>query len=128
MDPVVYSVDGRRVHSREDFFDLVGEAVSGPGTYFGKNFDAFSDCLSGGYGTPDDGAFRFVLENANAAREALGYPETLAWLQHKVRNCHPSNVESVKLEIAEAEAERGPTIFDIFVDIFKERLVPLQLH
>ncbi|QOW01711.1 barstar family protein (plasmid) [Rhodococcus pyridinivorans] len=50
----VYFIDGRRIRSLEDFLSVVGEAVSGLGGYFGRNLDAFADCLTGGYGTPED--------------------------------------------------------------------------
>lgn len=32
----VYFIDGRRIRSLEDFLPVVGEAVSGPGGYFGR--------------------------------------------------------------------------------------------
>lgn len=50
----VYFIDGRRIRSLEDFLSVVGEAVSGLGGYFGRNLDAVADCLTGGYGTPED--------------------------------------------------------------------------
>ena len=50
----VYFVDGRRIRSLEDLLSVVGEAVWGPGGYFGRNLDAFADCLTGGYDTPED--------------------------------------------------------------------------
>jgi len=73
----VYVIDGRRIRSLEDFFCVVGETVSGPGGYFGRNLDAFADCLTGGYGTPDDGKFRFVWQYSSESRSALGYAETV---------------------------------------------------
>ena len=54
---MVYLIDGRRVSSLEDFYRVMGEAVNGPGGYFGSNLDAFNDCLRGGCGTPEDGDF-----------------------------------------------------------------------
>lgn len=68
----VYVIDGRLVHSLADFYTIVGEAVSGPGGYFGRSLDAFSDCLIGGYGTPADGRFRFVWQYSGESRSALG--------------------------------------------------------
>ena len=49
---VVYIIDGRQVGNLEDFWRVMGEAVNGPGGYFGSNLDAFNDCLCGGFGTP----------------------------------------------------------------------------
>jgi Barstar (barnase inhibitor) len=45
---VVYVIDGGQVGSLEDFWRVIGEAVNGPGGYFGQNLDAFNDCLRGG--------------------------------------------------------------------------------
>ncbi|MFE2423422.1 barstar family protein [Streptomyces hokutonensis] len=45
-------LNGTQVRTLEDFWRLIGEAVNGPGGYFGKNLDAFADCLSGGFGSP----------------------------------------------------------------------------
>ncbi|WP_258050236.1 barstar family protein [Streptomyces finlayi] len=42
--------------------------MNGPGGYFGRNLDAFADCLSGGTGTPDDGDF----SRAAALRSSTG--------------------------------------------------------
>lgn len=128
MDPVVYVIDGSRISSLDDAFELIGEAVGGPGTYFGKNLDALSDCLVGGYGTPEDRRFRFVLEHSEIARAALGYEETLTWLRQKLLICHPSNVDVVQSEIDAAAAKRGATIFDILLEVFRDREVPLDLR
>jgi RNAse (barnase) inhibitor barstar len=45
-----YRLDGRHVTSQDAFYCAVGEAVNGPGGYFGWNLDALNDCLSGGFG------------------------------------------------------------------------------
>ncbi|WP_017588695.1 barstar family protein [Nocardiopsis ganjiahuensis] len=46
----VFTVDGRRVVDRASFYCAIGEAVNGPGGYFGWNLDALVDCLRGGWG------------------------------------------------------------------------------
>jgi RNAse (barnase) inhibitor barstar len=38
-------IDGKLIHEPLDFFCLFGEAVNGPGGYFGKCLDSFDDCL-----------------------------------------------------------------------------------
>jgi RNAse (barnase) inhibitor barstar len=43
----VYDVRGERIASLEDFYREIGEAINGPGGYFGRNLDAFNDCLAG---------------------------------------------------------------------------------
>jgi hypothetical protein len=45
-----YVLDGRQIRTLEDFWPVIGEAINGPGGHFGRNLDAFTDCLSGGFG------------------------------------------------------------------------------
>ncbi|MFC8527213.1 barstar family protein [Nocardia sp. NPDC057227] len=52
-----FVLDGRFVTDRSGFFCAIGEAVNGPGGYFGSDLDGLADCLRGGFGaTP-----RFAL-------------------------------------------------------------------
>ncbi|MDV3130393.1 barstar family protein [Mycobacterium sp. 21AC1] len=67
-----YRIDGAQVGSKADFFTEIGRAVNGDGGYFGSNFDALADCLRGGFGTPDDGKFRFVMTSYKNVKTALG--------------------------------------------------------
>ncbi|MCP2298911.1 Barstar (barnase inhibitor) [Nocardia amikacinitolerans] len=46
----VFIVDSGSIEDRAGFFCALGEAVNGPGGYFGFNLDALSDCLRGGFG------------------------------------------------------------------------------
>jgi hypothetical protein len=64
-----YDLEGRFVTDIEGFYCAIGEAINGPGGYFGWNLDALDDCLRGGFGarTP----FRLVWHDSNVAREHL---------------------------------------------------------
>ncbi|WP_323188037.1 barstar family protein [Streptomyces sp. NBC_00237] len=64
-----YALDGRHITDRSALFLALGEAVNGPGGYFGGNLDALSDCLSGGFGVTAP----FVLEwgHSDVARTHL---------------------------------------------------------
>ncbi|MGW7092964.1 barstar family protein [Streptomyces sp. NPDC054874] len=64
-------VDGSGFTTRAGFYCALGEAVNGPGGYFGSNRDAVFDCLRT---MRRDGAapFRLVWRNSAASREALG--------------------------------------------------------
>ncbi|MCK8673933.1 barstar family protein [Rhodococcus sp. HM1] len=124
----VYSTDGRRILSLEDFFSAVGGAVSGPGGYFGRNLDAFADCLTGGYVTPADGKFRFIWQHSSEPRSALGYAETVRQLEVRFEHCHPDNKARVRGELDRAIAAEDPTAFDWLVDIFGFRNVELEFQ
>ncbi|MFJ4879585.1 barstar family protein [Streptomyces sp. NPDC088745] len=70
--PIKYVIEGHRITGPAAFWQAVGEAVNGPGGYFGRNRDAFADCLSGGYGTPQDGDFTIEWRDHDVSRRALG--------------------------------------------------------
>jgi RNAse (barnase) inhibitor barstar len=63
-------LDGRHVTDLTSFYCAIGEAVNGPGGYFGSNPMALTDCLRGGWGV--DREFTLVWEHADVARANLG--------------------------------------------------------
>ena len=97
---VVYAIDGSRIGSLEDFWLVMGEAVNGPGGYFGRNLDAFNDCLRGGFGTPGDDDFIVEWHRHEVSRAALGYPETVRQLELRLARCHPSSRPHVQADLA----------------------------
>ncbi|MFI0405828.1 barstar family protein [Actinomadura sp. 3N508] len=64
-----FHLDGRFVTDIEGFYCAIGEAVNGPGGYFGWNLDALHDCLNGGWGA--DSPFRLVWHDSAVARRHL---------------------------------------------------------
>ncbi|GAA4955451.1 hypothetical protein GCM10023205_16680 [Yinghuangia aomiensis] len=68
----VHELDGSEVTDETGFFCALGEAVNGPGGYFGRCLDALDDCLSGGYGarTPFTLVWRHSEVAARHAAEA----------------------------------------------------------
>ncbi|MFD0746605.1 barstar family protein [Phytohabitans flavus] len=64
-----YDLDGRFVTDIEGFYCAIGEAINGPGGYFGWNLDAFGDCLAGRFGARVP--FRLVWHDSAVAREHL---------------------------------------------------------
>lgn len=115
----IYVLDGRRIHTLEDFWAVMGEAVNGPGGYFGRNLDALNDCLAGGFGTPDDDDFTVEWHDHASSRQALGHAETARQLEIRLGRCHHTNRPAVAEELAAARAGKGPTVFDWLVGIFE---------
>jgi RNAse (barnase) inhibitor barstar len=70
-----YHLDGRFVTDVEGFYCAIGEAINGPGGYFGWNLDALDDCLFGGFGVHPP--FRLAWHDSAVAREHLvdGYDQ-----------------------------------------------------
>src|SRR5262245_12196182 len=75
MKPV-YVIDGEKIHDLNDLYRALGEAINGPGGYFGSNLDALDDCLYGGFGTPKGG---FVIEWRNSATSRARLTNTSSW-------------------------------------------------
>jgi RNAse (barnase) inhibitor barstar len=66
---MTYHLDGRDVTDIEGFYCAIGEAVNGPGGYFGWNADALHDCVTGGWGATRP--FRLVWHDSAVARAYL---------------------------------------------------------
>jgi RNAse (barnase) inhibitor barstar len=117
MTKPILEIDGARFDTLEGFYEEVSERLI-PGANWGHNLDAFNDILRGGFGTPEDG---FVLRwvNSDRSREALGYPETIRWLEVKRQRCHPTNVPFVERELEAARRGEGQTVFDILLEIIE---------
>ncbi|MEV0971779.1 barstar family protein [Microtetraspora glauca] len=64
-----YDLDGRFVTDIEGFYCAIGEAINGPGGYFGWNLDALDDCLRGRFGAR--APFRLVWHDSAVARKHL---------------------------------------------------------
>ena len=118
-------IEGAQVTSLERFWDVIGEAVNGPGGYFGRNLDALADCLGGGFGTPDE--FTFEWRDHELSRRHLGYPETVRQLELRLARAHPDNRPAVLADLAAARAGRGPTVFDWLLDVFRDHPGALEL-
>ena len=118
----IYVLDGTRVRTLEDFWRVVLDAFDSPGRqYFGRNLDAFADCLNGGPGGP--GADDYIVEwrDHDVSRENLGYSETVRQLELRLARCHPSNRAVFENRLAAARDQRGQTVFDQLVEIFESR-------
>ncbi|MFE5012059.1 barstar family protein [Streptomyces sp. NPDC056696] len=46
----MFTLDVRYIVDEDSFYCAIGEAINGPGGYFGWNLDALDDCLRGGWG------------------------------------------------------------------------------
>ncbi|WP_406456449.1 barstar family protein [Streptomyces sp. NBC_00876] len=125
---VTYVIDGSEVTGLERFWDVIGEAVNGPGGYFGRNLDAFADCLSGGMGTPDDGDFVIEWREHALSARALGHEETARYLRRLADRAHASNGPRLRAEAARAGEGLGPTLFEQLVEIIRDRTGPDALR
>ncbi|WP_033824359.1 barstar family protein [Kitasatospora sp. MBT63] len=82
----VHHLDGRYVTDDAALHCALGEALLGPGGYFGREWNAFADCLGGGFGVAPP--FTLVWHDAEAARRALAE-------EHLLPDDGPSYFEAV---------------------------------
>jgi RNAse (barnase) inhibitor barstar len=69
-----YELDGRVVGDLRDFLCAIGEAINGPGGYFGRSLSALADCLGGDYGatTPFTLDWRYSSESRERLKGDFG--------------------------------------------------------
>ena len=96
----VYDLDGTHVTDKASFYLAIGEAVNGPGGYFGWNLGALDDCLCGHFGA--EAPFTLVWHHSHIARESLAVP-------------------------FEGEGENS-TYFDVIRTVFEEKGVDVVLR
>ncbi|MCX5143753.1 barstar family protein [Streptomyces sp. NBC_00338] len=125
---VTYVIDGSGVTGLDSFWVVIGEAVNGPGGYFGRGLEAFADCLRGGMGTPDDDDFVIEWRDHEMSARALGHEETARYLRGLFPRAHVSNLPRLREELARAEDGRGPTLFDRLLEIVREETDPGTLR
>ncbi|MBA2738009.1 MAG: barstar family protein [Pyrinomonadaceae bacterium] len=117
MSKRIYEIDGNNFSTLEEFWDEISRVLI-PDVYWGRNLDAFNDILRGGFGTPEEG-FILVWKNSSLSRERLGYAETTRQLEKRLERCHPTNRDSVKLQIEESKQNKFPTVFEWLVEIIE---------
>ncbi|WP_053804370.1 barstar family protein [Streptomyces rimosus] len=118
----IFVLDGASIRSLDDFWRVLMDAFDSPGRqYFGRNLDAFADCLSGGPGGPEADDYVVEWHDHAVSREHLGYPETVRQLELRLARCHPSNRAAVEARLAAAHDGRGQTVFDQLIEIFESR-------
>lgn len=118
MSKRIYEIDGNKFSTLEEFWDEIHRVLI-PDEYWGRNLVAFSDILSGGFGTPEEG-FILVWKNSTLSKQRLGYAETLRQLEKRLEKCHPTNRELVNVELEQAKQGKFATVFDWLIDIIKD--------
>ncbi|WP_328467939.1 barstar family protein [Streptomyces sp. NBC_00448] len=99
-DPVgtVHELDGSLITDTTSFYCALGEAVNGPGGYFGWNLAAVNDCLYGRWGTRT--------------------PFTLIW----------NNSALGVAALRSASAGGDDDWFGVLMDVFRDHAVDVQLR
>ncbi|MGW3986243.1 barstar family protein [Streptomyces sp. NPDC004830] len=91
-----YRLDGRHITDEPGLYLALGEAVNGPGGYFGACLDALVDCLRGGFGHTSPATLHW--EHAEVARGRLSHRLT--------PQGEPRDVFAAVLEILDGQGVR----------------------
>lgn len=108
---------GQHITDPLSFFCAIGEAVNGPGGYFGRTLVALQDCCVGGFGVAPPFVVRW--EDAGVSRKALGHEALRAWAEAKLlcEDFFDADGKAALLRIAEQAARgEGETLFDFITD------------
>ncbi|MCH0563601.1 barstar family protein [Streptomyces sp. MUM 2J] len=65
----VVHLDGGQISTKSGFYCALGEAVNGPGGYFGSNLDALAGCISSSFG--EGPPARIIWRNFQTSQESL---------------------------------------------------------
>lgn len=109
-----YVIDGRRTTTLEAFYTEIGQVLLA-GQPWDNNLDGFHAVLRGDYGYLPE-AFRLVWREAEYARAALGYDETIRQLLQQLRDCPPTALIKTAWALRAALRKQGPTVFDWLVE------------
>ncbi|MFJ8563654.1 barstar family protein [Streptomyces sp. NPDC093514] len=66
-----HHLEGRFITDKPGFYCALGEALIGPGRWFGRRLDDLDDCLGGRHGVI--GPFTLIWHDADVARNALNF-------------------------------------------------------
>ena len=113
-----YEIDGARFACFDGFCDEISRQLI-PGTYWGRNLNAFNDILRGGFGTPE-GGFHLIWRNADLSQDSLGRAETLRVLRAQLKAATPEQRPLVLEDIEDVLRGSGDTLFDWLVMIVQE--------
>jgi hypothetical protein len=117
-----FVLEGNKFDTLLGFYNEVERVLTKDlGWKIGRNLNAFNDVLWGGFGAFEyEEPIHIIWEQSAKSKSDLDYPETIKWLEEKLKHCHPSNTPSVKEELLRANNGEGPTLFDIIIDIMEE--------
>ena len=116
-----FIIDGSTFSNLEEFYIEVQKVLTDNFSGFGRNLDALNDVLRGGFGKFEyEEPIELIWESSDKSREDLGYSETVRYLKEKLKRCHPSNFANVQKELEAAEKQKGPTIYEIILEIIRD--------
>lgn len=123
-----FELPGGLITDLTSFLCAMGEAINGPGGYFGLTMQAFDDCCVGGFGaTPP---FRLRWLDAAASQQALNHTQLAYWAEGRLRSrdyLDDDGKQWLQRTLTEASRGDGPSLFDELVDIMRARHIEIEM-
>lgn len=114
-----FVIEGSKIKNMSTFYDEIEHSfLQNINFIMGRNLDAFDDILWGGYSFGESEKIKVIWKDMDKSRKALGYKETVNYLNHIIKGVASSNKAFFKTEIENAKAEKGYTMFDRIINIF----------
>lgn len=114
------NLDGSYITDYYSFFCALGEAINGPGGYFGDDFSSLRDCFCGGFGAVPP--FTLIWSKSHIAMKKL---DKEAWIRDILykRKIMPTDLgENILLE------KGDKPLFNKILEVFKEENVNVILE
>jgi|CXWL01.1.fsa_nt_gi hypothetical protein len=111
-----YTVDCRGVR---DFAGFVAAMNDGLVKRFGGDWNGNLDALNDYLSWPKE-PYLLEMENSEAMPIVLGYLSTADWYREIFKTCQVGHREDVARYIAQSEAGRGETLWNMILEIFAE--------
>ena len=112
------------------FLCAIGEAINGPGGYFGRHLIAFDDCCVGGFGATPPFTVRWA--HSALSRQALDHVALAAWARERLDALRQKDAAGEEgadwfaQTIAQAERGEGATLFEMLVETMRSRRITVE--
>ncbi|MET3924114.1 barstar family protein [Devosia sp. 2618] len=119
MQKKTLTIDGSHITDIASFYEEINRVfMSEEDWALGQSLDALNDMLFGGFGAIKGGEpIALIWTDFAASKAALGLEATRQFYQAKLSRPETYDVARITKDLAELEAGRGPTYFDIVLDI-----------
>lgn len=122
----IFCIDGSHINDLPGFLCALGEAINGPGGYFGLSMVALEDCLFGAFGV----TLPFVLriENHDACQGSMNAVALMMWARDKIAaGDFPDEEGKHWLVSAELDGRQGNrTLLDVALEMLAAHGVVIE--
>jgi hypothetical protein len=130
-----YVIDGQNFTTLDQFYEEAGRVLI-PGQQWGRGLDSFNDILSWPtWPSLEPGQpYLLIWKNSILSKQRLGHEAMAERLEQirrwMLRTGHDSNLRSITEELQAAKERKGPTLFDLLVEITRhnKEFVELRLE